>query len=106
MLQNQKLVFENDEAGTVHLFNTYNVKEEAEIAEELARSGSETVKIGGGIELRPMGYIPQDMWLYDPWLIEANKARRGGDMGEFTRLVQKFFDLHPSFQPPISKKYF
>lgn len=107
MLKEQKLVLDHDKNGTIHLFNTYDVSKEAEIAKKAALESNGTTKVGNdGLEVMPMGYIPPDMWLFDPWLKEADRARVSGDMGEFTKYMKKFFEIHPMFKAPYRKRYF
>lgn len=41
-----------------------------------------------------LGNIPEELWLYDPWLIEAAKARRERDYGKYTDYILRFFRVH------------
>lgn len=88
MIVDQKL-FERD--GKTVLRNTIDCGAAIERAREVTQDG------GRAKNLIPMGYIPPEMWLFDPWLIEATKAQRAGDKAEFNRLLMKFFEVHPKF---------
>ncbi len=48
-----------------------------------------TASGGRGKEHHAAGVHPPEMLAVNPWLMEARKAQKGGDMGEFTRLVKK-----------------
>ena len=62
-----------------------------EAAKQLSDEG------GRGKNIVPLGFIPPEMWLCNPWLMEAKKAQCAGDKAEFLRLVKKFFELFPAF---------
>lgn len=106
MLVGQHMVLEHDQKGTVRLYNTYDQSPAAEIARECTANGGGRVKLSSGCEMRAMGFIPQEMWLYDPWLLMARKAQRAGDKGEYTKWVRKFFEVHKEYTPVIPKKYY
>ena len=88
VILNQKLY---EEDGKTVLENRIDCQAAIDMAREVTASG------GRGKNIVPLGFIPPEMWLFNPWLVEARKAQKGGDMGEFTRLVKKFFELHPAF---------
>lgn len=88
MILNQRLY---EEDGKTILQNRIDCQDAIDMARETTASG------GRGKNIIPMGFIPPEFWLFDPWLLEAKKAQRGGDMGEYTRLVKKFFEVHPRF---------
>lgn len=56
-------------------------------------------------EKQLMGYIPDEMWLFDPWLILANRAKNEGNKLEYQKYLQKFFDVHPMFKVHRNTKY-
>jgi len=100
----QKREFELEKNGTYRSRITFDTED----AEECARIAKE-VSSGGRSEdgsVRLMGYIPPEMWAYDPWLIIARRAQKEGDMGEYTKNIKKFFEVHPSLGVPFEKKYF
>lgn len=103
MLVDQKMFM--DDKNNVHLINKFDHSVAAEIARMTESEGGGRGKIGH-VEYHVMGYVPPEMYNYDPWLIEATKAQRAGDTGEYTRLMKKFFEVHREFAPLIPKKYF
>lgn len=88
MILKQKLYEEDDK--TI-LQNCIDCRDAIDMARETTASG------GRGRNMIPLGFIPPEYWLFDPWLMEARRAQLGGDMGEYTRLVKKFFELYPAF---------
>ena len=99
----RKVIRENDDRGTTRLRLTYDVGTAMDVAKEVSENGGGRSKNG---EMMAMGYIPPEMWGFDPWLIEARKAQRAGDMGEFTKNLKKFFEIHPQFAVLFRKKYY
>jgi len=100
----KKREFELDKDGTYRSRITFDTKD----AEECLCLAKEVTN-GGRSEdgsMRLMGYIPPEMWAYDPWLITAKRAQKEGDMGEYTKNLKKFFEVHPSLAMPFEKKYF
>ena len=104
MLISQYMSVDNDKKGTVHLYNTFDTGLAQRLAKEASEAGGGRGGEGSG-EVRLMGYIPPEMWMCDPWLIMAKRARRAGDMGEYTKYVRKFFEVHREFQVITPKKY-
>lgn len=88
MILEQKL---HEEDGKTILTNRIDCMEAIETAKRVSDEG------GRGKNIIPLGYIPPEMWMFDPWLIEARKAQSAGDKAEFIRLVKKFFSMHPVF---------
>lgn len=88
MILEQKL---HEENGKTILTNRIDCTEAIETAKRVSDEG------GRGKNIIPLGYIPPEMWIFDPWLIEARKAQSAGDKAEFIRLVKKFFSVHPAF---------
>lgn len=101
----QKLYIENDDRRTMCLQTTYDIGTAINLAKDLSEAGGGRSGRGSG-EMRVMGYIPPEMWGYDPWLKLAKEARNAGDMGEYTKQMKKFFEVHPSFAVFTPKKYF
>jgi hypothetical protein len=101
----QEMYVENDDRRQIRLKTTYDIGTAMSLAKDLSEAGGGRSGSGSG-EMRVMGYIPPEMWNYDPWLMMAKEARNDGDMGEYTRLVKKFFEIHPSFAVITPKKYF
>lgn len=58
-----------------------------------------------GKNLVPLGFIPPEMWNFDPWLMEAKRAQGAGDMHEYQKYVLKFFRLHPKYAVWRGRKY-
>jgi hypothetical protein len=54
----------------------------------------------------PLGFIPPEMWQFNPWLMEADKARCNGDMKTYNENVLKFFKLFPQFAVLHTQKYY
>lgn len=88
MILSQKLVEDGDR--TI-LKNTIDVQDALDLARDARETGAR------GKNLVPLGFIPPEYWLFDPWLIEARRAQKAGDKKEFTKNVQKFFQVHPAF---------
>lgn len=103
MLVDQKIFM--DENKNVHLINKFDHSVAAEVARMTESEGGGRGRLGN-VEFRVMGFVPPEMWGYDPWLLEARKAQRAGDMGAYTKLMKKFFEVHREFAPLIPKKYF
>jgi len=101
---NRQVIREDDAKGTTRLRLTYDVGTAQQIAKDVSDDDNGGRSAEG--EMMVMGYIPPEMWGFDPWLIEARKAQRGGDMGEYTRLLKKFFEIHPQFSVLFKKKYY
>lgn len=81
----------HEEDGKTILTNRIDCMEAIETAKRVSDEG------GRGKNIIPLGYIPPEMWMFDPWLIEARKAQSAGDKAAFIRLVKKFFSMHPVF---------
>ena len=96
MITNQKLSIDGK---TVTLENTIDTSAAKELAHEMTQQGGTTNR-----NIKCLGYIPPEMWLYDPWLIEARKAQLAGDKGEFQKYLFKFFELHKAFKVDERKR--
>ena len=88
MILKQKLY---EEDGATVLRNTIDCKDAAEMARDVTQEG------GRGKNIIPLGFIPPEFWMFDPWLLAARKAQREGDNAAYMRLVKKFFEVHPAF---------
>lgn len=103
MIKKQTFIDELDTNGTVRLVTEVDTSLAIEEAKEIERAGG---RIGhGDTEWIALGTFPQEMWAYDPWLQEARRAASAGDMGEYNRLLRKFFDVHKEFRSEPTKKY-
>ena len=94
MILSQELT---EEDGKTVLENTIDTKDALDMARQVRDTG------GRGRNIVPLGFIPPEMWLYDPWLVEARRAQRAGDGAGFTKLVKKFFSVHPAFSVDTGK---
>lgn len=99
---NKELTVDKD-SKTVKLRTTFDVGTAIDLAKEASESPQERKSNDG---IRCMGYIPPELWGYDPWLIQAKKARSAGDMGEYTKMIKKFFEVHPQYAVLFQKKIF
>lgn len=88
MIVKQK-IYEED--GKTILRNTFDCSEAIDVAKRVSSEG------GRGKNIIPLGFIPPEMWLSNPWLMEARKAQCAGDQAAFLRLLKKFFELFPAF---------
>jgi hypothetical protein len=104
MILKQEFEFLNDTKGTVRVHNTFDIQTAIEAAKEATANGGRSGS--GSNEIVSMGFIPPEMWMYDPWLMTADKARKHGDMGEYTKNMKKFFEVHREFAPIVRKKLF
>lgn len=102
----QEMYIDNDDRRKIRMLTTYDIGTAINLAKDLSEAGGGRAGEGKSGEMRVMGYIPPEMWGYDPWLLEAKRARNAGDMGEYTKNVRKFFEVHPSFAVITPKKYF
>ena len=104
MLVDQKVYIDGEKK--IHVVNIFDHSVAAEVARMTEREGGGRAVGKDGFEVRVMGYIPPEMWNYDPWLVTAKRALAAGDNGEYTKYVQKFFEVHREYAPLIPKKYF
>jgi len=103
MLTRQKIEVLDKKKKLIRIRNTFDIGQAIEAAQEATEHGG---RVGNGSsEVIQMGFIPEEMWLYDPWLMEANKARNHGDMGAYHKMLVKFFEVHPEFTPLHTRKY-
>jgi hypothetical protein len=93
---NQKFT---EEDGKVRIRNTIDVSQAIGMARDVSESRAR------GKNMVPLGYIPPEYWNFDPWLLEAKRARSAGDSHEYQKYVMKFFRVHPEFAVIQSAKY-
>lgn len=97
MIISQKM-YETDD-GKLHVRNTIDISQAVAMAKDVSERQSR------GKDMVPLGYIPPEYWNFDPWLLEAKKARAAGDKHEYQKYVLKFFRLHPEFAVLQGAKY-
>jgi hypothetical protein len=97
MILNQKF---NQEDDKLILRNTIDCQDAIDLAHDATQSGKRSKN------LVCMGYIPPEYWMFDPWLIEARKAQRAGDKHEYSKMLRKFFEIHPAFAVHKKIKYY
>ena len=87
MLTKQTIHLNDD--GSVVLRNTFDYSGALDETERMNETDGWKGKDG-----YILGNIPQEMFMYDPWLKAANNARREGDMGKYTDYMIRFFRVH------------
>ena len=102
MIIKQEIKLLDKKTGKIGLRNTIDCS----AAIEMAREANERGGRGTNEAVMPMGFIPSEMWNYNPWLMTANKARWEGDMATYQLNLMKFFKLFPQFAVFHPKKYF
>lgn len=103
MITNQKLTVNED--GTFALTNTCSAQsalDEARMMRELNPDGYFGDRNG---ECRILGTIPEEMFMYNPWLIMAKRAEAEGDMAKHQHYMLKFFELFPTFRGNTKTRY-
>lgn len=103
MLVKQKLTSDKD--GNIYLHNEYS----AQNVLDLARASRETNETGWfgdkNGECKLIGFIPEEMWTFNPWLVMARKAQFAGDKGKHDYYMMKFFELFPMFKGTNKQRY-
>lgn len=56
-------------------------------------------------EMKLMGFIPDEMWLFDPWLIMAKRSQQQGDKAKYKYYLEKFFSVYTAFRVHKDTKY-
>ncbi len=104
MLIKQHFIDVGDEKGTIIVRNTYDCSRAIEMAK--------TVNSNGGPQMgrrsddcEVMGFIPEEEWLYDIFLIAARSAQKQGDMGQYTKYMKKYFKNKSAFATPHQRVY-
>ena len=87
--------------GDVKLRNTFDIGTAKSLAKDVSNEGGER-----NANMHCMGYIPPEMWQYDPWLIQARKAQLAHDDYEFQKYLRKCFEVHTALRVINSQKYF
>jgi hypothetical protein len=88
-------------SGDVVLQNTFDIGAAKSLTKDMIADGGERCD-----SMRCMGYIPPEMWYYDPWLLQAKKAKAHGDSHEYVKMIKKFFEIHTALRMSYEKKYF
>ncbi len=88
-------------SGDITVKNTFDIGAAKSLTKDMIADGGERSS-----SMRCMGYIPPEMWYYDPWLLQAKKARANNDSHEYVKMVKKFFEVHPALRMSYSKKYY
>ena len=103
MIVKQDLTVDAD--GNVRLRNVCNAQSSLDLA-RMARENNPDGWFGDkNGECRLLGYIPEEMFSFNPWLMQAKKAEREGDMGKKEYYISKFFELFPAFAGNKKTKY-
>ena len=98
MITKQEVDIDGDK---IKLRNTFDIAAAKEAAHESTQEGDSRKAT-----YKCMGYIPPEMWQYDPWLIQARKAQIAGDRQEYADLLRRFFDVHKALRVTHKKHYF
>ena len=80
MITKQEVDIDGDK---IRLRNTFDIAAAKEAAHEATQEGDSRKAT-----YKCMGYIPPEMWQYDPWLIQARKAQIAGDFLMCTKLLE------------------
>lgn len=99
MITKQEIKFEND--GTIRVRNTADFQDAVEQAKYYDEIG-----MGNGKHGYMMGVIPEEMYLFDPWLKLAFQHKREGDNAKYTEYMLKFFKVHSAFRVNQRKTMF
>lgn len=99
LITNQKIDIDTY-TGDVKIKNTFDIGAAKSLTKDMTAIGGEKCE-----SMQCMGYIPPEMWHYDPWLLEAKKARACGDSHEYTKMVRKFFEVHTALRMNYEQKY-
>lgn len=94
----QQFIPHNDGKGTLTLRNTIDFSEALEAARETNELNPGGYFGDKNSQCRVMGYIPEEMWNYDIFLLQAKRARNQGDKGQYTYYLQKFFEVNSVFK--------
>ena len=98
MITKQEVDIDGDK---IRLRNTFDIAAAKEAAHEATQEGDSRKAT-----YKCMGYIPPEMWQYDPWLIAASKAQYLGDTQEYAYMLKKFFEVHPALRVRNRQKYY
>lgn len=84
-----KREWQRDDDGTIHLRNTVDISGAIEQAKAYDEIGA-----GNGKNGYMLGVIPPEFYCFDPWLKEAQRYKREGNMAKYTTYMLKFFKIH------------
>lgn len=93
-------IYVNQETGDVKMKNHFNIGTAKELAKEDNQYGQRMK------DVHCLGYIPPEMWSYDPWLIMARKAQYAHDDYEYQKYIKKFFEVHSALRVHTKQKYY
>lgn len=94
-----------DDKGNIRLRNTVSAQSSLDLA-RISRETNDTGYFGDkNGECKLLGYIPEEMFMFNPWLICAQKALKEGDKGKHSYYMMKFFELFPAFMGTRKTKY-
>ena len=94
-----------DHEGNIRLRNICSAQDALDMA-RVSRETNNTGYFGDkNGECKILGYIPEEMFTFNPWLICATRAKREGDMGKYNYYMMKFFELFPAFQGTHKTRY-
>lgn len=100
-----KQTLTTDSDGNIRLRNYCNADSTLELA-RISRECNESGHFGDkNGECQLLGYIPEEMFSYNPWLLCATRAKQEGDEGKYTYYMTKFFQLFPAFAGNRKTKY-
>ncbi len=95
MITKQRLFSDGDR---VVLRNTVSVTKELDATRQINELDAGGYFGDKNERMQLMGFIPPEYWLFDPWLLTANRARKEGDMREYICNLKKFFAIHSAFK--------
>lgn len=102
IIRNDLFVTDN---GDVRLRQQYDISMAMEQAQEVTQSGGGRMGSGSSTWI-VKGYIPTEEWNWDIYLIEAKNARAAGDMHEYQKYMNKYFESHPRMRVWTPPKYY
>lgn len=100
-----KQILTSDSEGNIYLHNEYNVQSVLDLARASRESGSNGWFGDKNGECKLIGFIPEELWTFNPWLIMAKRAQFAGDKGKHDYYMTKFFELFPAFKAGHKQKY-
>ena len=100
MITKQEL-YVDEHNGDVKLRNHFDISSAKSLAKDVTNEGGERHS-----DMHCMGYIPPEMWMYDPWLMQAKKAKMAHDDYEYQKYIKKFFEVHSALRVINKQKYY
>ena len=74
MLTRQQIEVLDKKKKLIRIRNTFDIGQAMKAAQEATENGGRTGN--GSSEIIQMGFIPEEMWLYDPWLMADSLGNR------------------------------